>query len=581
MWGTHRVAGSGYGGLFRVFFDVSDDGGQSSKRKGPERMSNNNSTLVDAADGSNWVVVSGQQLWRTDIGGITWQRLSDPAGPAAIKSMAFPTHDIGWITSGSGRSCGRPMAGSRGPTSPTAPLRKRPQRTRRRRTAPGTAQSIPMAFVSAREGWLCSDPLLYTNDGGTDWHRVSSFDASASSRRRTNQSLLEQPGGDSVGSHRHCGPESVPQITHLGPRRIRRRDDPLAFPRLPDATGVSSSRSPTPTVITAGRSASRPRAEYPSFSTARPTADVPGRPWTTRRPDSTSRAQAMAGVPRRHTTDGGRTWEFADAPTPDHPLGVFAGLGDTVVTPDAIVVSRRYLGRQHRFPVLQHQRRRPHVDDAYWPATARDRRYDRSPGLRRTRRYHWQFAASNASVRHRGPGRQTGRQVSGLRWSTEHLIDRVPHARCRLRLGARQRGQQPSCSARPTAKNSVDRRRTRTPRDLRAPSHPSPAGSSAARRGRSRSSRPRMRSAQAALAYVKVPEHLRFGGVPGQRRARRLRPGLQLQRRIMRARTWPTTPGSSYVPRCTQRRRRTAAPPELHSSLAHYADGWHVFGHYP
>jgi hypothetical protein len=83
-------------GLSRPFFVVSDDGGQTwNLRAAFPRPLGTSATIVSIVDKSHWRFASGDVLWRTDDGGLTWVDLQLP-GRAA--SLSFPTADIGWVT---------------------------------------------------------------------------------------------------------------------------------------------------------------------------------------------------------------------------------------------------------------------------------------------------------------------------------------------------------------------------------------------------------------------------------------------------------------------------------------------------
>jgi photosystem II stability/assembly factor-like uncharacterized protein len=220
VWGTQRFVGSGYDN-FRVFFDVSGDGGQSwERRSGPEQaLSNNDNNLVDAADGSNWVVASGQRLWRTDIGGLTWQRLPDVAGPASIETMAFPTRDIGWITTQIGAVL-RTTDGGLTWTDVTGGATPQSTSTTTPPTGSQTVMPAQLAFPARTEGWICGTRVSYsTSDfdpyrGGSTGVDIPPNPSAVSGDYPQEPLCAAAPGGN-FWMVRDSANESLSEIVHV------------------------------------------------------------------------------------------------------------------------------------------------------------------------------------------------------------------------------------------------------------------------------------------------------------------------------------------------------------------------------
>jgi photosystem II stability/assembly factor-like uncharacterized protein len=141
----------------RPFFDVSTDGGHTwALRAGPDgfEVPGVTSNAFDAVDGSHWALTSGNALRITDDGGRTWQVRPNVPNVRDIRSIAFPTPDVGWITTESGMIV-RTTDSGRTWTDVTNGAAPEP-----------STSAVPsqLAFASDSEGWICGKQPTYTTD---------------------------------------------------------------------------------------------------------------------------------------------------------------------------------------------------------------------------------------------------------------------------------------------------------------------------------------------------------------------------------------------------------------------------------
>ena len=161
VWRGSPISGARY----HPFFDVSNDGGRTwSLRAGPAdfELPDAGNNAFDAIDGRKWALTSGNSL-RITNDSQQWQIRPDVPEVRYISSVAFPTPSVGWITSLSGTifrttDSGYSWADVTDGAAPASTTTTTPNA--REASAPSQ-----LAFASATEGWICGkQPLYTTND---------------------------------------------------------------------------------------------------------------------------------------------------------------------------------------------------------------------------------------------------------------------------------------------------------------------------------------------------------------------------------------------------------------------------------
>jgi photosystem II stability/assembly factor-like uncharacterized protein len=327
------------GARYHPFFDVSNDGGRTwSLHAGPPdfELPDAGNNAFDAIDGRKWALTSGNSL-RITNDAEQWQIRPDVPDVSDVARIYFPTGDVGWATSEGGTifrttDSGYSWADVTNGAAPASTT------TTTQPPVITPAPPIQMAFVSPTEGWLCSDPLRYTSDAGKSWRSVG-YSTQPISPPSYQQALCAAVAGGDAWVLTATDDPRRPEVFHFR-RGGLSREGPLAFPRLPDATHIVELDFAD---SNHGWATSAPSQGGQDGVDLYATSDA-GRTWSIvghHPPNAMHFTNATDGwgAGARHTTDGGATWSTADAPTPDLARGYLVGLGDTVVTPDAIVVS--------------------------------------------------------------------------------------------------------------------------------------------------------------------------------------------------------------------------------------------------
>ena len=210
------------GNRYRPFFDFSTDGGRTwSLRAGPDdfesRGAENNA--FDAIAGRSWVMTSGNALRITTDSG-EWQTRPDVPAGGYVGGIYFPTSDIGWATTSTGAIL-RTADSGRTWTDVTNGAAPEPT-TRTTNSTPKATQNAapsPLAFASATEGWICGTRVSYsTHDfdpyrGGTQEVGIPS-NASVANGDYPQQPLCTSAPGGNFWLVRGSANESESEIVH-------------------------------------------------------------------------------------------------------------------------------------------------------------------------------------------------------------------------------------------------------------------------------------------------------------------------------------------------------------------------------
>jgi len=382
-WGGRLVTRTQY----HDFLDVTTDDGKTwTRRPGPRDFELPNGwNLFNATDGSHWQQSSGNALRVSSDAGRTWETRPDmPGGRNGPLTVRFSTAEVFWFTSDQGEVFRTTDGGrswnnvTRGGEHPVA--------------APAQPVPIPLAFVSPTEGWLCSGPtMLYTTDAGANWKNVTVPSHPPTRPRNQLPVCAATPGGDVWMITTTADADGL-QVIHVsaGGRHV----ETSAFPPLRTDWTVQN-------VAFADRDHGWAYASDAAggASAMFATADG-GRTWQDDQPvrGVTLFASAREGwaaldlFPSElaHTTDGGRTWERVQAASEsDGALRPVGATGHTVV---ALAVTNGSPLTRPAFAVTTD-------GGSYWARLP----VPRAVNLGATEPYaagatdavHWQFAAQN------------------------------------------------------------------------------------------------------------------------------------------------------------------------------------------
>jgi photosystem II stability/assembly factor-like uncharacterized protein len=242
--------------------------------------------------------------------------------------MTFPTPDVGWITDERGNVY-RTADGGRSwdnvTTGGEPAVRASPQPV-----------PIPLAFVSPTEGWLCSGPTMeYTTDAGASWKNVNVPSHPPSLQRSQPPVCAAIPGGEAwmLTASVYPGREQLIHVT--GARHV----ETIAFPQLANEyqvralvfadskRGWAISNSPQGHQILL--------ATTDGGQTWNVALGQGTRPLRFSSPSNGWGATYPPGAEVAHTTDGGRTWTYISVPAPGSATNVevspIAARGDVVV----------------------------------------------------------------------------------------------------------------------------------------------------------------------------------------------------------------------------------------------------------
>lgn len=328
-----------------TLFDVSADRGRTwTRREGPKEFEGPSYNSFNVTDGSHWQLAQGRALRITDDVGRTWKSRPDVPGPVNVQSMSFPTPDVGWINTGGFGSILRTTDAGRTWTDVTDGAAPRPPAT----TPPTTAapvQQVPiqLAFASPTEGWICGDPFVYTTD---DFETVGKnvkipAPASAGPRDYHQEPICTALPGGNVWLLRGSGDPDQPELVRIASGGADMQVFPFAR--------ISRSTVESIAFVDAGdgwalvvRQPSAQRDLYRTYNG--------GVTWSLLLRDAPVHGQLKFASAQRGwassrlepkvatTTDGGRTWRAVDVPyategRPRDRTGVFPALvkGDVIV----------------------------------------------------------------------------------------------------------------------------------------------------------------------------------------------------------------------------------------------------------
>ena len=246
VWGGVPISGVRY----RPFFDFSTDGGRTwDLRSGPKgfELPGAGNNAFDATDGSHWALTSGRALRTTVDGGQTWFTRPDLPDLTDVLNISFPTANVGWINSTIGSILRTTDGGQTWTIVTDGAETVGPSTTTT--TAPTTASPAtpaPLTFSSATEGWICSRPLAYTTD---DFDQVGAGTKSvdmpashvATDGRVSQPTLCTSAPGGNAWMLRDSGDAGQPEIVRIRVRSDGTDTSVTPFARIPQSTVESIS----------------------------------------------------------------------------------------------------------------------------------------------------------------------------------------------------------------------------------------------------------------------------------------------------------------------------------------------------
>ena len=337
VWSGTHITGSQY----KTFFDVSDDGGLTwALRSGPAgfELPTGADNYFSATDASHWQIVSGPELRVTADAGQSWQVRPDlplPKNGNLLFPLSFPTANIGWATTQDGKILrtadgGRTWADVTNGGAPATP-------------PPAPRPPYPLAFAGPGEGWICGETVTYTThvfdeySSGTNGVTIPPAVTTPAGEATQPALCAAAPGGNGWLLRASADP-ARPEVV-----RIRSGGSSVKvfpFARIPASTveSISFADADNGWASVARDSKGivdlyRTRDGGATWSLLTGAAPISGQL------DFESTTRGWAGgrvIPKlASTTDGGRTWHPVDPPAPSAPL--FAGVVPALVKDNVVV----------------------------------------------------------------------------------------------------------------------------------------------------------------------------------------------------------------------------------------------------